>query len=156
MKHLLLLIACAVLLPACLPGPESAMGFRLPEGDADRGLQAFNELACHGCHTVRGINVPESDADFERVVLGRDVGRVQTYGELVTSLINPTHKIAAGYDVEDVTVAGESRMARARLNEVMTVQQLIDLVAFLQPRYEVRPPQYDPYLYAYPSLGDPR
>lgn len=154
MTRFLLLIACAALLSACLPGPESAMGFRLPEGDADRGLQAFNELACYECHTVRGMEVPGSDADVERVVLGRDVGRVQTYGELVTSLINPTHKLAPGYDEEDVTIGGESRMALAYLNEAMTVRQLIDLVAFLQPRYEVRPPQYDPYLYAYPSLGD--
>lgn len=154
MKRLLLLTASAALLPGCLPGPESAMGFRLPEGNADRGLAAFNELACYECHTVRGIDVPASDADFERVVLGRDVGRVQTYGELVTSIINPTHELAPGYDEEDVTVGGESRMALEYLNEVMTVQQLIDLVAFLQPRYEIKPPQYDPYLYAYPSLGD--
>jgi hypothetical protein len=31
-------------------------------------------------------------------------------------------------------------MADARLNEVMTVQELIDLVAFLYPQYEVVPP----------------
>jgi L-cysteine S-thiosulfotransferase len=153
MKRFLLLMACAGLLPACLPGPESAMGFRLPEGDADRGLQAFHDLDCHRCHLVRGMDMPAADSDLEPVVLGRDVGRVQTYGELVTSLINPTHKLAPGYDKADVTVGGESRMALAYLNEVMTVQQLIDLVAFLQPRYEVRPPQYDPYMYSYPSLG---
>lgn len=153
MKRLLLLIACAGLLSACLPGPESAMGFRLPEGDADRGQQAFTDLGCYECHSVRGMGTPASESEVDRVVLGRDVGRVQTYGELVTSLINPTHKLAPGYDEEDVTVGGESRMALAYLNEVMTVQQLIDLVAFLQPRYEVRPPQYDPYMYSYPSLG---
>jgi hypothetical protein len=32
----------------------------------------------------------------------------------------------------------------------MTVQQLIDLVAFLQAQYEVVPPQGEPYRYVYP------
>jgi hypothetical protein len=31
-------------------------------------------------------------------------------------------------------------MSYAYLNEVMTVQQLVDLVAFLQPTYQVVPP----------------
>ena len=31
-------------------------------------------------------------------------------------------------------------MSYACLNEVMTVQQLVDLVAFLQPTYEIVPP----------------
>jgi len=79
------------------------------------------------------------------VTLGGQVTRVRTYGELVTSIINPSHRLAPGYPIEDISRVGESLMALAYLNEVMTVQQLVDLVAFLQTRYEVIPPEYDPY-----------
>lgn len=41
----------------------------------------------------------------------------------------------------------ESLMASAYFNQVVTVQELIDIVAYLQPLYEVTPPQYDPYTY---------
>ncbi len=34
-------------------------------------------------------------------------------------------------------------------NETMTVQQLIDLVAFLQQQYKVKLPQYTYYSYIY-------
>jgi hypothetical protein len=84
------------------------------------------------------------------VTLGGEVTRVKTYGELVTSIINPSHRLARGYPTEEVSAAGESLMALAYLNDVMTVQQLIDLVAFLQARYEVRPPAYDADWYLYP------
>jgi len=36
-------------------------------------------------------------------------------------------------------------MALAYLNDVMTVQQRINLVAFLQSSYEVVPPPVEPY-----------
>jgi L-cysteine S-thiosulfotransferase len=153
MKHTLAIMACFGILQGCVPAPDSAMGFRLPDGNSEQGQQAFDDLKCHDCHSVRGLDAPAQARETVKVVLGRDVGRVQTYGELVTSIINPSHKLAPGYKREEVTVEGESRMARAYLNEAMTVQQLIDLVAFLQPLYKVRPPQYDPYIYAYPSMA---
>ncbi|MEX2494523.1 MAG: hypothetical protein WD448_00460 [Woeseia sp.] len=77
------------------------------------------------------------------------MSRVKTYGELVTAIINPSHKLAPGYRKEDVSANGESLMAYANLNRVLTVQELIDIVAYLQPLYEVTPPQYDPYTFVY-------
>ena len=41
-------------------------------------------------------------------------------------------------------------MEVASLNGVMTVQQLVDLVAFLQAQYKVQPPDLTPYTYTYP------
>lgn len=149
MRKSVLAAVAAGLLHGC-GGPESAMGFRLPEGDADRGLAAFQELQCAACHDVQGMDAPEESMTDTRVVLGGSVTRVKTYGELVTSIINPSHRLAPGYRREDVTVDDESVMATAYLNQVMTVQELIDLVAWLQPLYEVRPPSYNPYGYAYP------
>lgn len=149
MKHHLAIVVCVGLLQGCVQGPESATGFRLPEGSQQMGLQAFKDLNCQACHDVQGVAAPaESDVDT-RVALGGDVTRVKTYGELVTSIINPSHKLAPGYKEEDVTVDGKSRMEAENLNGVMTVQELVDIVAFLQPLYRVRPPEYDPYSYIY-------
>jgi sulfur-oxidizing protein SoxX len=125
---------------ACMPSPESAVGFRLPDGDADSGREAFVDLQCHGCHTISGLDLEFTGTGAVRVELGGQVSRVRTYGELVTSIINPSHRLAPGYDRDYVTTGGESIMTMAYINEVMTVQQLVDVVAFLQAQYDVAPP----------------
>jgi L-cysteine S-thiosulfotransferase len=150
MKAVSAILVYAAVLTACMPGPESASGFRLPDGDADRGLTAFTELQCHACHSVEGLELQYLGTSAADVKLGGTVTRVKTYGELVTSIINPSHKLAPGYRADEVSVDGESLMTLARLNDIMTVQQLIHLVAFLQARYEIVPPRYDPYGYVYP------
>lgn len=149
MRYHLGIAVCVGVLQGCVPGPESATGFRLPDGSAEEGLQTFKALECQACHDVRGLEPPADSAIDTRITLGGDVTRVKTYGELVTSIINPSHKLAPGYSPEDVTAGGKSRMEAAYLNEVMTVQELVDLVAYLQPLYEVRPPENDPYSYIY-------
>lgn len=150
MRDHLILLACVGILNACTPGPESAMGFRLPEGSADRGEEAFVALRCHACHDVEGLQLEYLGTGAALVTLGGEVGRVKTYGELVTSIINPSHRLAPGYPAEEISAGGVSLMSLAYLNEVMTVQQLTDLVAFLQTRYDVRPPAYDGDWYLYP------
>jgi hypothetical protein len=125
-------------LAAC--GANSPFGFRLPDGDAAAGQQAFVDLRCNACHEVTGVAAAHPQA-IVRVPLGGQTTRVHTYGELVTSIINPSHKIAAPNRAEGATPQGDSLMSYAYLNDVMTVQQLVDLVAFLQPTYElVQPP----------------
>ena len=85
------------------------------------------------------------------VTLGGETVRVKSYGELVTAIINPSHRIAPGYPLSQVTTPdGQSLMTLGYLNDVMTVQQLIDLVAFLQASYQVMPPLVSPYSYVYP------
>lgn len=148
MKFCLAITACAGLLQGCV-GSESSFGFRLPDGNKEEGRRAFESLQCNACHDVRGVETPAEIAAESRVTLGRDVSRVKTYGELVTAIINPSHKLAPGYRKEDVSANGESLMAYANLNRVLTVQELIDIVAYLQPLYEVTPPQYDPYTFVY-------
>lgn len=149
MKRMIAALLCAAALSGC--GPKSGLGFRLPDGDAERGKQAFVGLRCNACHKVEGTDVPFSDSGAASVALGGRTVRVKTYGELVTSIINPSHRIAPGYAPEQVTHGGQSLMTAAYLNDVMTVQQLIDLVAFLQARYQVMPPPVSPYGYEYPA-----
>ena len=80
--------------------------------------------------------IPGQDPPY--VELGGKVTKVKTYGELITAIINPSHRIAHGYAKEVVSEDGESNMYI--YNTHMTVQELIDIVMFLQPEYEVVPP----------------
>jgi hypothetical protein len=74
------------------------------------------------------------------VELGGPVTQVKTYGQLVTSIINPSHKLATGYAEEVVSEGGESHMYI--YNQHMTVQELIDIVMYLQPYYDVVVPEF--------------
>jgi hypothetical protein len=132
----------------CDAGPRSARGFRLPDGDVEKGKGTFVTLQCNTCHKVAGVELPAPDtkADVE-VTLGGEVRRVRTYGELVTSVINPSHTLARGYPKEKISKDGESRMTN--FNDVMTVSQLVDLVAFLQSAYQIKVDDSMYYPYAY-------
>jgi mono/diheme cytochrome c family protein len=140
-----LALLAPLILTACDPGPQSPVGFRLPDGDAEAGQLAFAELQCVSCHAVQGADLPTlGEARTIEVALGGKVRRVRTYGELVTAIIHPSHDLARGYPAEAVSRDGESLMVN--YNDQMTVQQLIDLVAFLQSKYtEYLPKDYDPY-----------
>jgi hypothetical protein len=72
--------------------------------------------------------------------LGGEKTRVKTYGELVTSIINPSHRLARGMDPRHENSEGESRIPR--YNDVMTVQQLFDLNKFISRKYSVWAPEY--------------
>ena len=140
----LIVVAMTILLVGCDSGPKSGRGFTLPDGNADRGEIAFVDFRCHECHTVAGVDLPAVEgAQDPRVKLGGEVNRISSYGELVTSIINPSHKLARGYKRTDVAVEGESKMAN--YNDVMSVARLIDIVAFLQSQYKLQP--YEPSHY---------
>jgi L-cysteine S-thiosulfotransferase len=134
----LALVFSAAALLACATGRSS--GIHLPQGDADRGRAAFVDLRCHVCHQIDGFDPPTPIMARTRVALGGQTARVKTYGDLVTSIANPSHRLARGYPPETVAVDGVPLMSLIYLNELMTVQQLVDLVAFLQTQYEVVPP----------------
>jgi len=143
--RLIALLLAAAAFNACERDYMSERGFSLPEGDPLAGKQAFLYMQCNECHTIKGLELPRvSLADPPFVELGGDVTRVKTYGDLVTSIINPSHELAKGYPLDVITVDGESKMYV--YNDYMTVQELIDIVMFLQPHYEVVIPHY-----AYPT-----
>lgn len=126
------------LLAACDIGPNSGRGFSLPEGSAERGRATFVELECNACHSVGDIEHISGGADDIHLKLGGQTTVIKTYGDLVTSVINPSHKIIQRYSKQKVfTEEGESKMVA--YNDVMTVQQLVDLVTYLESHYEVVP-----------------
>lgn len=139
-----------IALVGCLPPPQSGRGFTLPAGDVEQGQQTYVALHCNACHKIDGIEQLETVAEGEArlsIALGGEVARIKTYGELVTAIINPSHRLATGYARAEVSVEGESKMTN--YNDVMTVKQLTDLVTFLQSKYKLRP--YEPT--DYPVYG---
>jgi len=148
MQRCLILLPIAVLLGAvaCDSGRHSPAGFRLPaNGDVERGKAAFVALECHRCHEVSGVELPPPTVQPPvPVVLGGLVVNEMTDGYLTASIINPSYQLAS-YPKELITAHGKSRMPEYA--ERMTVQQLTDLVAFLQSRYNVRrgSPKYPYY-----------
>ena len=117
---------------------EQARGFALPQGDIQKGKQTFVDLGCNSCHSAGQIEWKGNANDIQ-VPLGGEVQSVKSYGELVTSVINPSHKIAAKYK-DTMSVDGVSKMQS--FNDVMTVQNLIDIVTFLQSEYDIVPPPF--------------
>ena len=125
---------------------EQARGFAFPDGDIEEGKATFKRLGCNECHSISKIEWM-GGSDSLNINLGGEVTTLKTYGDLVTSVINPSHKIAGRYKHEFTTEEGLSKMKN--YNEVMTVQELIDLVTFLQSEYEVKSPRTDYGHYKY-------
>lgn len=133
----LFVAACSVLLTlACEIGPRSGAGLRLPNGDVVRGKQAFQDLGCNRCHSIAGEARTTVDSPEDVIiVLGGKVPHIETHGELVTSIVNPSHGFPSHYEREDITIEGSSKMIN--FNETMTVKQLIDLTEYLQSKYSL-------------------
>lgn len=140
-KNLVIVVVLlfATVFSGCYSEPMHERGFRLPDGDADRGRATFLALQCHQCHTIANIELPLlPNLDPPYVQLGGDVSVVKTYGQLVTAIVNPSHRLTTDYAEELISENGLSKMYI--YNEHMTVQELTDLVMFLQPQYKVKTP----------------
>lgn len=143
MRYLSLFVGILMLstLMGCDFGPKSSYGFSLPEGNADYGQQYFVEFRCVDCHNVVGMEdelvTPFGIDQIMNVPIGGTKTRIASYGELVTSIINPSHKVSDQYKVTPMTEDAESMMRN--YNSIMTVDELIDIVAFVQSRYVLKP-----------------
>jgi hypothetical protein len=132
-----LMAAVLALTFGCATAPKSGKGFTLPEGDPQAGKANYVKFYCNACHKISGIDQSPTDGTEPElsIALGGEVTRIETYGELVTSIINPSHRLAKGYPVEKISSDGQSKMVN--YNDVMTVTELNDLVAFLQSKYKL-------------------
>jgi len=148
MIQVLMLAICIGALTACITDPKSSKGFRLPDGNTQAGQAVFIELQCNTCHQISGLDLPAPiQSGPVMITLGGTVRTVRTYGELVSSVVNPSHKLIDSYPEDQVS--RESKSLMTVYNDRMTVQQLIDLVAFLQSRYDVIVPDYSYSTYRY-------
>jgi mono/diheme cytochrome c family protein len=132
------ILVLAVLLiagTACRSGRYTNAGFRLPpDGNAERGQQAFLDLGCNSCHGVYDLKLPPPVQQRVPVVLGGTVNKRLSDAYLVTAMIHPQYASKGAPGMPDY----EDRM---------TVRQMVDLVAFLQAQYTIRPslPDYGYY-----------
>lgn len=152
---IILVPLCTILLvSACDLSDRSQGDIHLPEGDAARGEVQFVSFGCDSCHTVIGADLPDPvEQGPVRVLLGSQTGRQVSYGQLVTSIVNPSHRLSARYRREEISQEGESLMNS--YNDVLTVTQLTDIVAFLQAHYvEAERPGYMYPVYSYQSDDD--
>lgn len=142
-KNRALVFFILLLLSACGKNKVESV-LQLPPGNAINGQLVFAEMHCIECHTLVGndyideIQAQQTSQSVAKqkpkIELGIETTRIKTHAELVTSIINPSHKLAEGYNKEDVSIDGMSIMPS--YNDVMTVDDLIDLVEFLHTQYD--------------------
>ena len=147
MSAVVLLLGAA--LGGCDQGPAPVKGFVLPEGDIARGQEVFASVGCRYCHTVTDVELPPFEPDpVLDIELGGKVYRVKSYGELLTSIVNPNHIVSAEYRATlEAAERKDPQSPMPVFNDVINVTQLIDLTAFLHSRYELLSPQYRGYYY---------
>jgi len=134
------MFACAISgLVSCTLKPESPQGFSLPDGNSEGGKLVLLKYKCLSCHIIDGLEPPVDLIDLSEfsVRLGEKSHKVKTYADLLTSIINPSHKFAAGYKLNTIQSDGVSKMPI--YNDVMTVTELVNLVTFLQSNYVLIP-----------------
>ena len=130
-------IVVTLLLCSVVGCGASKSSFTLPSGDPEQGKADFVHFRCYDCHQVKGVDLPVGEEPNQVVVELGEVDHPRDYSELVTAIINPSHRLATGYTTDLVSRDGKSRMPV--YNDVMTVTQLTDIVAFLQAHTAVRP-----------------
>jgi hypothetical protein len=102
--------------------------FTFPDGQPSAGKAVFLNMQCYSCHT---INIPGEKLPFRARGIGPDLtGYSGVSKEYLAESIVKAHTIVAapGYTVKD------GRVAMGEHNHFLTVQELIDLVAFLKHR----------------------
>ena len=97
--------------------------FTLPNGDAAEGRAVFQKYECQYCHEVRGEDFPFAGVDYGSEL--SQMGFLHPLEYFAESVMNPNAVVGKQYRGPD----GKSTMPS--YNEKMTVQELIDLSAYL-------------------------
>lgn len=109
-------------------GTPAGWKFKWPKGDPAKGRQVFAKLECYSCHEVKGEKFP---APTDKAKVGPELSMMGPRHEALyfaEAIINPGAAIepGKGYSAAD----GSSKMPS--YNDSMLVQEVVDLVAFLQ------------------------
>ncbi|HVO23763.1 MAG TPA: cytochrome c [Candidatus Margulisiibacteriota bacterium] len=131
-------VMCLVMLPAAgraqekPHGPQLPQGwkFTMPEGDPEAGKAAFQKMECYSCHRV-----PNADLPKERSSGGIGPDLVAGYSKLpaaflADSIINSHHYISG--TIERYRGLDKVSSKMGDYSSIMTVRDLIDIVAFLK------------------------
>ena len=142
--RVILSVACTLSAAAC--ASNSIFEFPVEEGNIAAGRQAFIAHRCHQCHTIADEQLPAlAGMSWPMLQLGGPTTIVRSYADLTTSIINPDHAISERYREQlllEAEIPLESPMRTPDL-DTMTVRQLLDIVAFLDSKYDVLVEDYD-------------
>jgi mono/diheme cytochrome c family protein len=104
-----------------------------PVGDTGRGREVFAQLECYSCHEVRGETFPAPEQPGKVGPELSQMGPLHSFEYFAEAIINPSGTIEKGQGFESPD--GSSKMPS--YNDVLTVQQLVDLVSYLR---SLKPP----------------
>jgi len=97
--------------------------FTLPKGDAKKGRDVFVKYECYYCHEVRGEEFPFAAVDYGPEL--SQMGPLHPLEYFAESIVNPDAVVGKEYRDSN----GRSTMPSS--NDKMTVQELIDVSAYL-------------------------
>ncbi len=129
---LIVAFAAALLAVAPVGAAESEVSvpadwtFTLPAGDAADGKAVYLRMECYSCHQVASLDV-KTPADSGGIGPDLDAyGRLPK--EFLAESIIKAHTVVAapGY------VVHENQAGMGKYNHFMTIQELVDLVAYLK------------------------
>lgn len=114
--------------PHAQHGTPKGWRFTWPKGDAAKGRQAFAKFECYACHEVKGEKFPApTDAGKVGPELST-MGPLHDVDYFAEAIINPGAVIEKGRGY--LAADGTSKMPS--FNDSMTVQELIDLIAYVK------------------------
>jgi Cu/Ag efflux protein CusF len=99
--------------------------FTLPQGDPSKSRQVFIKFACFACHRVAGEDFPDPGAAAVGPELSQ-MGAMHPLEFFAESVMNPDAVILNERDIGE-----DGRSMMRAFNKLMTVQELIDLSAYL-------------------------
>jgi mono/diheme cytochrome c family protein len=100
--------------------------FSWPKGDPVKGREVFVKLECYSCHAIQGEKFPAPSGEIGPELSA--MGPLHAAEFFAEAIINPNAVIDQGdaYEAAD----GSSKMPS--YNDLVTVQEVIDLVAYLK------------------------
>ena len=138
MRILLATFVLGTLLTACHQSPEpdrvkvpdsTAEAGYFPEGDANAGFGVFERMGCSTCHLIDGYDFGGEHHPRAKVLtLPRPGVTPRTDTALFTAIVDPGHQL-------DPAIADAARQPGGPMptyRDVMTVQQLLDVIAFIK------------------------
>lgn len=122
---------------------QGGPALKLPEGNSDQGRDAFQKLRCFQCHKLQGVPLDGVAPEQIGANVGPEltgIGAIQTEHYLFESIINPNAVILPDPSPEQKYAEdGVSKMPD--FGAAMTVQQMVDLVAFLKSLQDTQVPE---------------
>jgi mono/diheme cytochrome c family protein len=118
-------------------GTPAGWRLRWPEGDPRKGREAFVRFECYSCHEVQGERFR---APASKEALGPELaamGPLHDAEYFIEAIVSPSATIEPGRGY----AAGDGSSKMPSYNDTLTVQELVDLVAYLRA---LRPPAAPP------------